>query len=116
MFYDSFDYWWWPYAFITLAGVLPTAIWRWAGVFAIGNIDETSQWLTLVRCIATALVAAVISQLVFFPTGALEQVPLWLRASAALGGFGAFLFANNRLLVCMLVGQTILLGGILAIS
>jgi len=116
MFYDSYDVWWWPFAFILLSGVLPTAVWRWAGVFAIGNIDETSQLLTLVRCVATALVAAVISQFVFFPTGALEDFPLWLRAGAAIGGFAAFLFAGNRLLVCMVAGEAILLGGYLLIS
>ncbi len=113
MYYDSYDVWWWPFAFIILCGVLPTAVWRWAGVFAIGNIDETSQILTLVRCIATALVAAVISQFVFFPTGALEEFPLWLRAGAAIGGFLAFLLGGCRLLICMVAGEAILLGGYL---
>ena len=113
MYYGSFDVWWWPFVFILLAGILPTAIWRWAGVFAIGNVDEHSPVLTLVRCVATALVAAVISQFVFFPTGALEDFPLFLRAAAAIGGFAAFLFAGSRLLVCMLAGAAILLGGYL---
>lgn len=111
MFYDSLDVWWWPFVFMTLAGVLPTAIWRWIGVVAIGNVDETSPLLTLVRCVATALVAAVIAQLVFFPSGALAETPLLLRAGAAIGGFAAFLAAGRRLFVCILVGEAILLAG-----
>lgn len=116
MFYDSYETWWWPFVFILLAGVLPTAVWRWAGVFAIGNVDENSPVLTLVRCIATALVAAVISQFVFFPTGALENFPLWLRAGAAVIGFGAFLLTGGRLLVCILAGEAALIAGMVALT
>ena len=79
MFFDSFDTVWWPFVFILLAGALPTAIWRWIGVLLVGNIDEGSQWLILVRCVATALVAAVIAQLIFEPSGALATFPFYLR-------------------------------------
>ena len=40
MLYDSYEAWWWPFVYITLAGILPTAIWRWVGVVAVGNLDE----------------------------------------------------------------------------
>lgn len=76
-------------------------------------MDEHSQAMVLVRCIATALVAAVIAQFVFAPTGALSQVPLWLRAAATLIAFAAFLAAGRRLLVPILVGEAILIAGIL---
>lgn len=114
MYYDSLDIWWWPYLFIFLAGALPTAVWRWIGVLAIGNVDENAPVLTLVRCVATALVAAVIAQFVFFPGGALALLPLWIRAGAAIGGFCAFLFAGRRLFVCILAGEALLLTGWLA--
>lgn len=111
MFYDSFDTWWWPFLFILLAGVLPNAVWRWAGVLLVGNIDTDSQWLVLVRCIATALVAAVIAQFVFLPSGALATFPLELRLTAALGGFASFLLSGNKLFVGVFVGEVLLLGG-----
>ena len=82
MYFDSFDSIWWPFIFITLAGVLPTAVWRWLGVLLVGNMDDDSQWLVLVRCVATALVAAVIAQLIFQPTGALATFPFELRVGA----------------------------------
>ncbi|MEL6947818.1 MAG: AzlD domain-containing protein, partial [Pseudomonadota bacterium] len=76
MTYAAFDHPAWPFVFIIIAGVLPTAIWRWAGVVLVGNLSETSETMVLVRCIATALVAAVVAQFVFSPAGALADVPL----------------------------------------
>ena len=111
MFYDSFDVWWWPFLFIVVAGALPTAIWRWAGVFLVGNLDETSERLVFIRCIATGLVAAVIAQFVFNPTGTLAEVPLWVRLGAAFGGFGLFLVTGRKVIVGVLVAEVLLLAG-----
>lgn len=113
MNYASFDTWWWPYAFILLAGVLPNAVWRWAGALLVGKIDEDSQELVLIRCIATSLVAAVIAQFVFFPTGALAEVALAVRLAAAFGGFALFLLSGNRMIVGVLGGEAILILGTL---
>ena len=66
---------WWPYAFILLAGWLPTDVWRWIGVASAGRVDESSRLISLARAVATALVAAVIARLVFYPTGFLASVP-----------------------------------------
>ena len=111
MYFDSFDTWWWPYFFMLLAGILPTAIWRWIGVILVGNINEESQWLVLVRCVATALVAAVIAQFIFEPSGALASFPFALRISAGLIGFAAFLLLGRRLFVGIAMGEAVLLCG-----
>ena len=74
MNFTSFDFWWWPFVFIFLAGVLPNAIWRWAGVVLVGNIDEGSQWLVFVRCIATALVAAKVFGIILIAAGIVQTV------------------------------------------
>jgi hypothetical protein len=85
----------WPYIYIAIAGWLATDIWRWAGVIAGKRIDENSEMLNWVRAVATALVAAVIAKLIFFPTGVLENSPLWLRLGSIL--FGAlFFFIGGR--------------------
>ena len=85
----------WPYVFIAVAGWLATDIWRWAGVIAGKRIDERSELLNWVRAVATALVAAVIAKLIFFPTGALESSPLWLRLGAVLAGALFFFFGGR---------------------
>ncbi len=111
MSYGAYDTWWWPFLFILLAGVIPTTIWRWAGVILVGNLDEDSQWMVLIRCVATALVAAVIAQFIFSPSGALAEFPFELRLSAAFAGFFTFLAFSRRLFVCILVGEAVLLLG-----
>ena len=111
MFYDSVEAWWWPFVFITLAGILPTAVWRWAGVLLVGNLDETSQWLFLIRCIATSLVAAVVAQFIFFPTGALSNIPIFVRGLAAFVGFAAFLLFGRKMLVGILISEAVLISG-----
>ncbi len=111
MYFDSYDTVLWPYLFILLGASLPTAIWRWIGVVLVGNIDDGSQWLVLVRCVSTALVAAVIAQLIFEPSGALATFPFYLRIGAALIGFAAFLTMGRRLFIGILFGELALLGG-----
>ena len=86
----------WPYLYIAVAGWLATDLWRWSGVLIGNRIDETSELLNWVRAVATALVAAVIARMIFFPTGTLEASPLWLRLGAVLAGAVAF-FLGGRL-------------------
>lgn len=113
MSFASFDTWWWPYLFILIAGALATDIWRFLGVLVGGRMREDSQSLVLVRCVATALVAGVISQLILYPTGELASSPMWLRAGSAILGFAAFLLSGQRILIGVLVGEALLLAGLL---
>ena len=85
----------WPYIYIAIAGWLATDFWRWSGVIAGNRIDEKSEVLNWVRAVATALVAAVIVKLIFFPTGTLENSPLWLRLGAVLAGALFFFFGGR---------------------
>jgi len=112
MSWQSFDYSWWPYLFILLAGALATDIWRFLGVLVGGRMREESQALVLVRCVATALVAGVIAQLILYPTGELANSPMWLRAGSALIGFIAFLLTGQRILIGVLVGEVLLMAGL----
>ncbi|MBN9052999.1 MAG: AzlD domain-containing protein [Rhizobiales bacterium] len=85
----------WPYVYIAVAGWLATDFWRWAGVLVGNRIDERSELLNWVRAVATALVAAVIAKMIFFPTGTLTSSPLWLRLGAVAFGAAAF-FLGGR--------------------
>lgn len=111
----SFDTWWWPYFFILIAGALATDIWRFLGVLVGGRMREESQGLVLVRCVATALVGGVIAQLILYPSGELANSPMWMRAGAAGAGFFAFLLTGQRILVGVLVGEALLLIGLVAL-
>ena len=113
MTFDAIDAWWWPYLFILIAGWFATDAWRFLGVYLGGRISDDSDILVLVRAIATALVAAVISSLVISPSGALAEVPMALRIAAVVGGFAAYMAVGRRILVGILAGEAILIAGML---
>jgi len=112
MTFKAFDTWWWPYIFILVAGWLATDAWRFMGVYLGGRIAEDSEILVLVRCVATALVAAVIGNLIVFPSGELANTSLVLRVGAVAAGFAAYLIFRKRVLVGILVAEIVLLTGI----
>lgn len=112
MSFDALDAWWWPYLFILVAGWLATDAWRALGVFLGGRLSDDSDLLVLVRCVATALVAAVIANLIVFPGGALAASPLALRIFAGVGGFAAYLAAGKRVIVGIAAGEALLLAGL----
>jgi hypothetical protein len=87
---------WWAYVFIAIAGWLATDLWRWLGVLAGNRLREDSEALNWVRAVATALVAAVIAKLILYPTGVLEQSPLWLRLGSVAVGATAFFIGHQK--------------------
>ena len=116
MSYYAYDFWWWPYLFILLAGWLMTDGFRFLGVYFGGRIAEDSEALVVVRTLATALVAAVIGNLVVFPSGALALAPLWIRIGAVIVGFAAYLALRRSVLLGILIGEAVLLAGLYAIG
>ncbi|MGE6740158.1 AzlD domain-containing protein [Allorhizobium pseudoryzae] len=106
---------WWVYVVIIVAGWLATDVWRYLGVIIGNRLDEASEALQWVRAVATALVMAVTSKLVVFPTGTLADTPLWLRLGALGVGFLAFLLAGQRVIVCVVVSISLLILGLLTL-
>jgi branched-subunit amino acid transport protein len=103
----SIDAWWWPYAFILLAGWATTYPWRALGVYLGGRIRDDAEILVLVRAIATALVAAVIGNLICFPAGPAAETTLALRLLSAVAGFAAYSFVGRKVLLGIVVAEAI---------
>ncbi|MEW9615432.1 AzlD domain-containing protein [Shinella sp. S4-D37] len=105
----------WPYLYIAIAGWLATDLWRWAGVIAGNRLDERSEVLNWVRAVATALVAAVIAKLIFFPTGTLEASSLWLRLAAVVFGCLCFFIGGRFRQIAGIAGAIAFLAAGLAL-
>jgi len=103
-----------PYLALLLLGVLPSEMWRWIGILVGRGLDEESEIILWVRAVATALVAAVVARIVLIPPGALAAVPLWVRLVALAGGVGAFYGIRRSAFAGVLVGEAILVIGMLA--
>jgi hypothetical protein len=104
---------WHAYLLLVLVGFLPNEVWRMLGVVLARGLDEGSEILVWVRAVATAVLAGVVAQLIFFPAGALAAMPMGLRIAAALCGFVAFLLIRRSVLAGVAVGEAVLLAGAL---
>ncbi|RFC67251.1 MULTISPECIES: AzlD domain-containing protein [Mesorhizobium] len=113
MTFTALQYWWWPYLFILVAGWLATDVWRYLGVYFGGRAAENSDVIVFIRCVATALVAAVIGNLVVFPSGALADTSLILRIVAMAAGFVAYLLVQRRIVVGIAAAEVVLFAGLL---
>jgi hypothetical protein len=95
--FSSFDEWWWPFIFILIAGWAATDCWRYLGVVFGGRLSEDSELLVLVRAVATALVAGVVGNLIFFP----------VRVIAVAAGFAAYLALGRKIIVGIVAAEAV---------
>ena len=110
--YQSIDSLWWQFAFILIAGWVATDIWRLFGVLLGNRIDENAEILVLVRAVATALVAAVIAQLVIAPGGSLAaETSVGLRIAAIATGFFVYLVMRHQVFAGVLAAVSVLAAG-----
>lgn len=102
---------WVQLGFLLIAGYLATDIWRLAGVFAAAKVDETGEIFIWVRAVATALVAALIARILFFPLGALGDVVPLVRYGAVAVGVIVYYLSGRSIAWGVLCGELALLGG-----
>ena len=100
-----------PYVLLVLAGMLPTAVWRVAGVLIGQSLDPRSPLLDWVRLVSIAMLAGVVAKLLGTPGGALALVPAWARYGGILAGLVAFMLARRSLLAGVLTGEAVVILG-----
>ena len=105
----------WPYVVLVLAGFLPNEVWRWLGFILARGVDQESEILVWVRAVATAVLAAVISKLIFFAPGALASVPLAVRLVAIAAGFAGFVLFRRSVFAGVATGEAVLIVGALIV-
>ena len=100
-----------PYLALILAGFLPNEFWRVLGLVLVRGLDEKSEVIVWVRAVATAMLAAVLAQLILSSSGALAAIPVWVRVGAACLGFVAFVLARRSVFLGVLTGEAALIAG-----
>ena len=81
-------------------------LWRAIGVAVSGRIDPTSDVFLWVQCVAYAMLAGLVSRMLFLPTGALAESDYWMRLAAVGIGLAVFFVLKRNLLVGILAGVT----------
>jgi hypothetical protein len=102
-----------PYLALILVGFLPNEVWRVLGLVLVRGLEEDSQFIVWVRAVATAMLAAVLAQLILGSSGALAGIPVVVRVGAAVIGFLAFLLIRRSVFAGVLAGEAALIGGAL---
>jgi hypothetical protein len=104
-----------PYLALLLVGFLPNEIWRMLGIVVARRLDEESELLVWVRAVATAVLAGVISQLVWTPPGPLAAIPVEARLGAIAVGVLAFFVVRRSIFAGVLAGEIALVIGAMAV-
>jgi hypothetical protein len=81
---------------LLLAGFLATEVWRWLGLAVGSRLDVSGTPFQWVRAVATALVSGLVTRMLFFPAGALVDVPLALRLGAFAGGVSLYFLLRRN--------------------
>ncbi len=102
---------WGGYLAFFLAGFAVSEPWRWAGAIVGREIDPASELFAWVRAVSTAIVAGLCARMLLFPTGALADVALGLRAAAFLAGIAAYLLAARSLGIGIATAMGVLILG-----
>jgi branched-subunit amino acid transport protein len=100
-----------PYLALILVGFLPNEVWRVLGLVLVRGLDEDSQIVVWVRAVATAMLAAVLAQLVLSSSGALAAIPVAVRVGATGAGLLAFVVLRRSVFAGVLVGEIALIAG-----
>ncbi len=98
-------------AYLLIAGVAATAVWRLAGVLVSGGVAEDGPVIAWVRSVSTALVAGLIARIVVFPPGALADIGTPLRLGAFAFGVAVYFAAGRHMGLGILAATAALIGG-----
>jgi len=106
----------WGLSIVIVAAAAVSDVWRVLGAVVASRIDETSAAYRLVKAVATALIAAIIGRLALYPTGAMADVPAWLRVGSMAVGFAAYFATKRSMVVGTIVCEALLAGGVFRVG
>ena len=82
---------------VILVTSFATYLSRFLGVVSSEKIDATSKIFRWFNCIAYSILAALISRLVIFPAGVLDEADLWIRLFVLIISIIIFIISKKNL-------------------
>ena len=76
------------------------------GVFSSKNIKPESPIFDWIRCVSIAVIAAVITRIILFPVGILEEASLLNRIICTLIALGFFFSFKRNIILSVLISAT----------
>lgn len=92
-----------------LGAAAVTYAWRGLGVLLSGRLDPESAPMRWFAALAYALLAGLISRLIFLPQGALGETPLPARLAAAILALLVYRWSRSSILLGVMAGTGLLM-------
>ena len=89
---------------LVLACAAGTYVWRGVGVWVAGRIDVESDWFRWLTCVAYAMLAGLVSRVVFLPVGELAETTLVHRLAGIAIAVAAFRLSGRNQAIGVLLG------------
>ncbi len=86
------------------AAIAVSFLWRAVGVAVSGRINPDSDVFLWVKCVAYAMLAGLVSRMLFLPSGALAESESWIRLVAVGVGLAVCFALRRNLLIGVLAG------------
>jgi branched-subunit amino acid transport protein len=78
--------------------IAATYVWRFLGALLSRKVDPDGVAFRWVTCVSYAMLAGLISRMVFVPVGSLTEVPLWIRLVGILIGILVYVLSRRQVL------------------
>jgi branched-subunit amino acid transport protein len=86
------------------AAVAVSFLWRAVGVAVSGRIDPDGDVFLWVRCVAYAMLAGLVSRMLFLPTGSMAESESWIRIVAVGVGLAVYFALKRNLIIGIFAG------------
>jgi branched-subunit amino acid transport protein len=84
-----------PWLLLAICG-LATYLWRGPAVLIAAGVDPKSEFFAWISCVAYAIIAGVVSRMLFLPTGALAETTAVERALGSAVALAVYFRLTNR--------------------
>jgi branched-subunit amino acid transport protein len=84
---------------LVIASILATYLWRFLGALFAKRIDPQGMLFGWVTCVSYAMLAGLISRMIFVPAGSLAEVDLWIRLAGITTGLMVFYVCRRQVLL-----------------
>ena len=91
---------------VVLGAIGATYIWRFLGALLSRQVNPESAFFQWITCVSYAMLAGLISRMIWLPVGPLTEVALWIRLVGMIVGLGVFFFLGRQVLVGVGAGLT----------
>ena len=95
---------------VVWGAIAATYLWRFLGTLFSYRIDPHGPLFQWITCVSFAMLAGLISRMIFIPVGPLTEVPLWIRITGILLGLAVFFLVQRQVLVAVGAGLAVFIG------